>query len=123
MARDVDALRYQRDRAEVGDNDEILFVKLRYQEPGGSPSRLVTRPVDDVEASPSDDFRFAAAVAAWGMLLRDSEHCEGFTLDDVARLARGARADHPGGYRAEFLELLDRARSLELLALDPGTRR
>ena len=90
--RDVDPLRYQRDqgRTLVADNEEILFVRLRYKDPDGSTSRLVTRGVGDTVVETSDDFRFAAAVAAWGMLLRDSEHCADFTLDDVAGMARGA---------------------------------
>src|SRR5690606_23757568 len=94
----------------------VLFVKLRYQEPGGSESRLLTHPVRRVVERPSADFRFSAAVAAWGMLLRDSEHCAGFTLSDVRALADGARGEDPDGYRGEFLELVARARSLELLA-------
>jgi Ca-activated chloride channel family protein len=122
QVRDLDPLRYQRDRAEVGESGELMFVKLRYQEPGGSPSRLISRPVEDVESSPSDDFRFAAAVAAWGMLFRDSEYLQDFTLDDVARLARSGVGEDREGYRTEFLELVDRSRSLEILSLEPGVR-
>ncbi|MDX1646479.1 MAG: von Willebrand factor type A domain-containing protein [Longimicrobiales bacterium] len=121
--RDVDPLRYQRNTdTRVLDNEEMLFVKLRYKDPDGDTSRLVTRKVGDTVAETSDDFRFSAAVAAWGMLLRDSEHCDGFTLDDVARLARGALGDDPRGYRTDFLRLLDRARGMEILAMEPGLR-
>ena len=116
--RDQGELRYQQvpDTGPRADTDELLFVKLRYQEPGGSESRLLTHPVRRVVERPSEDFRFSAAVAAWGMLLRDSEHCAGFGLGDVLRLAEGARGEDPNGYRAEFLELVAHARSLELLA-------
>lgn len=116
--RDPGELRYQQvpDTGPRADTDELLFVKLRYQEPGGSESRLLTHPVRQVVERPSEDFRFAAAVAAWGMLLRDSEHCAGFGLGDVLTLAEGARGEDPDGYRAEFLELVAHARSLELLA-------
>jgi Ca-activated chloride channel family protein len=124
LIQDVDDLRYQRNpiRPDLVESEELLFVKLRYQEPGGSASKLVTRAVGSIEWETSDDFRFAASVAAWGMLLRGSEHCQDFTLDDVARLARGALGEDAEGYRAEFLTLVDRARSLELLADEPGGR-
>ncbi|MEM7414359.1 MAG: von Willebrand factor type A domain-containing protein [Gemmatimonadota bacterium] len=122
--RDVDPLRYQRPDPSAGaDNEELLFVKLRYKEPTGTESRLLTRTVGDIEGETSDDFRFSAAVAAWGMLLRSSEHCGDFTLADVARLARGAVGDDRHGYRADFLQLLDRARAADILAAEPGGRR
>ncbi len=122
--RGLDPLRYQvtETRPAATHDAEWLFVKLRYQEPGGSESRLVQRRVERVVETTSADFRFAAAVAAWGMLLRDSEHCADFTLDDVARLARSGMGEDAEGYRAEFLTLLDQARSLELLAMRPGVR-
>ena len=122
--RGLDSLRYQTTGTHPGlaDDGELMFVKLRYQDPGGSESRLVTYPVERVEESTSEDFRFATAVAAWGMLLRDSEHCADFSLDDVATLARSAISEDTEGYRAEFLTLLDRSRSLELLAMTPGAR-
>ena len=63
-----------------------------------------------------------AAVAAWGMLLRDSEHISAFTQTDVARLARGALGDDREGYRAGFLDLVDRARALDLVTMEPGGR-
>ena len=120
--RTMDALRYQRDaRTEAAGNEELLFVKLRYKEPGGDVSRLVTIPVEEVSADTSDDFRFAAAVAAWGMLLRDSEHCADYNLADVAHMARGALGEDIHGYRTQFLDLLDHARALDVLARTPGT--
>lgn len=122
LVRDVDELRYQRTpRTQVADNEELLFVKLRYKQPDGDVSQLVTRKVEDVTTETSDDFRFSAAVAAWGMLLRDSEHCGDFTLADVARMARGALGDDPNGYRADFLSLLDTARSMDVLEMAPGS--
>lgn len=122
VIRDVDPLRYQRnDEPEVLDNEEMLFVKLRYKQPDGDTSQLVTRKVGDTVTQTSADFRFSAAVAAWGMLLRESEHCNGYTLDDVAELARGALGADPRGYRADFLRLVDRARSMSILGMEPGS--
>jgi Ca-activated chloride channel family protein len=69
----------------------------------------VARSVDAASA----DFRFAAAVSAFGMLLRDSEHRGDATADRVLGLARGALGDDPGGYRGEFVRLAERWRSLD----------
>jgi Ca-activated chloride channel family protein len=120
----VDSLRYQTTdiRPDAGATDELLFVKLRYKEPDQDTSRLLDLPVLDNTGDASEDFRFAAAVAAWGMLLRDSEFCTGFTLNDVARLARSGRGDDPEGYRAEFVRLVEASATLELLDRDPGVR-
>ena len=62
----------------------------------------------------SDDFRFATAVAAFGMLLRNSEYTESITLDEVLDLARQANARDSGGLRSEFIELIEKARQLTL---------
>jgi Ca-activated chloride channel family protein len=123
--RGIDSLRYQAQEARTdrATSDELLFVKLRYKEPDGERSRLLDLPVMDRSGAASEDFRFASAVAAWGMLLRDSEHCTGFGLDDVVRLARGALGDDAEGYRHEFVRLVETARSMELLARDPGLMR
>ena len=127
--RGVDALRYQesgnRTRTErddrvlrsASDSDELMFVKLRYKDPEGSRSRLIERVVRDRVDDASDDLRFAASVAAFGMLLRDSEHVGDFTLRDVAHLARRSRGPDLEGYRAEFIRLVESARDLRMLAL------
>ena len=58
------------------------------------------------------DFQFAAAVAAFGMLLRNSEHKGDATLDAVEEIARASRGKDQHGYRAEFLELIARTKTL-----------
>ncbi len=122
--RGQDSLRYQTtvNRNNTTDSSELLFVKLRYKDPNRDRSRLLDLPVMDRTGSASEDFRFASAVAAWGMLLRDSEYCTGFGLEDVVRLARSGLGDDEEGYRNEFVRLVETARSLELLAMEPGTR-
>ncbi|HSM60265.1 MAG TPA: von Willebrand factor type A domain-containing protein [Longimicrobiales bacterium] len=124
VVREVGALRYQGSEpaSARGDSPELLFVKLRYKKPSGLRSELLTHPVRDRETAASVDLRFAAAVAAWGMLLRDSEHGGDFTLADVERLASGAIGGDPGGYRTEFVELVRTTRALELLADDGNGR-
>jgi Ca-activated chloride channel family protein len=121
----VDPLRYgepsglEGDREPAADfgeaSDELMFVKLRYKAPDGDRSRLIEHPVRDRVVEASTDLRFAASVAAFGMLLRESEHCRDFTLRDVLRLARGALGDDEHGYRAEFVRLVSAAQELELL--------
>jgi Ca-activated chloride channel family protein len=117
----VDDLRYQSGSAPSrgSSSGELLFVKVRYKEPGQSDSQLLSQAVQDDTERPSDDLRFAASVAAWGMLLRGSPHVGDFTLSDVARLARDARCEDLEGYRADFIELVERARRMELLAGRP----
>jgi len=116
--RGTDSLRYQtRDvKGSAAGTDELLFVKLRYKDPDGSGSRLLAHAVPDRVGELRGDFRFAAAVAAFGMVLRESEHCGEFALGDVVALARGALGADREGYRAEFMELVEAARKTELLA-------
>ncbi|AHG87977.1 Protein of unknown function DUF3520 [Gemmatirosa kalamazoonensis] len=113
--RGVDPLRYGAAPAPNGrGRDELLYVQLRYKRPGESTSRLMTHPVPTTVArDASTDFRFAAAVAEFGMLLRDSEHKGRATGEQVLTLARGALGDDDGGYRADFVRLVERWRGLE----------
>ena len=105
--------------------DELLYVKVRYKDPDGSESRLLAHAVADRSRSPSRSFRFAAAVAGFGMLLRDSPHAGRFTPDEVISLAEGGRGDDPRGYRGEFIRLVEAARDLDLLgtAAEEGDQR
>ena len=127
---EVDALRYQPqpDDPPLSDfGDELMYVKIRYKDPDGTRSKLLERAVADRARSPSADFRFAAAVAGFGMLLRDSEYAGDLTLDDVVTLAEKGQGDDPRGYRGEFIRLVEATRDLGLLdrkADDPqGWRR
>ncbi len=112
----TDPLRYQQvaPRPGAAGADELMTVKLRYKAPEGESSWLIEQPVRDrgLElARTSDDFRFAAAVAAWGMLLRDSEFKGSATWVSTAELAGGALGHDEHGYRAEFVRLLDASRA------------
>jgi len=97
----------------AADSDELLTVRLRYKQPDGQHSRELKMPVVDVERSfvqASQDLQFAAAVAAFGMLLRDSQHKGTATWDDVIDIARKNVGDDPHGYRREFISLAEQAR-------------
>lgn len=92
--------------------DEWLSLKLRYKEPDADKSQLLTAAIKDTHLAwrnASEDFRFAAAVAAFGMVLRQSPHRGDADFDLVLRLADSARRRDPNGYRREFVELVGRA--------------
>ncbi|MEP7227985.1 MAG: YfbK domain-containing protein, partial [Gemmatimonadales bacterium] len=94
-------------------SSELLTVRLRYKDPKGTKSRLLSAPVMDREsAAASEDMRFASAVAAFAFLLRDSEHKGAASFEQVLTLAQGARGDDPSGYRGEFIGLVEAARTL-----------
>lgn len=115
----VDPLKYQQTAVNprAGSSKEVMTVKLRYKQPDGSASKLIVREVADGDrefASASDDFRFACAVAEFGLLLRDSEHKGKASYAQVLEIARGSRGKDPEGYRGEFLRLVDAAKGLDV---------
>ncbi len=121
----VDPLKYQKvpEIKEGEKSGELLTVKLRYKEPDGEQSKLLTVPLTDAGATwerATADFRFAAAAAAFGMLLRDSPHKGGATFPAVQQWASGARGADPNGHRAEFLRLVELAASHARVRPDPG---
>ncbi len=113
----VEPLKYQRPAVATpgSGTPEMLTVKLRHKEPTGTRSRLTSVVVADVEPGreTSANLRFSSAVAAFGMLLRDSEHKGTASWAQVIDLARGAVGPDPDGHRMEFLVL---ARNAETLA-------
>jgi Ca-activated chloride channel family protein len=113
----VDALKYQQPSQEAqGTNaGELMTVKLRYKEPSGDTSKLLSVGVVDGGGSfrnASDNFKLAAAVAEFGMLLRDSRYKGQSSYDGALQLARASAGADLRGYRAEFVQLVERARSL-----------
>jgi Ca-activated chloride channel family protein len=115
--RDVDPLVYQSRSGptEAAPSGELLRLKLRYKDPEGQQSQPKEWPVADREtalAETSGDFRFAAAVAELGMILRDSPHKGSATIDSALQLAEGGRGKDPHGYRAEFIGLVHKAKAV-----------
>ncbi len=113
----VDALRYQvtgktQKIKSSNHNNELMFVKLRYKEPDGETSKLLSVPVNagtgTIETA-SENFRFAAAVASFGMLLRDSKYKGASNYSFVKSLAESAVGKDTEGYRKEMLGLIDKA--------------
>ena len=109
--RSVDDLKYQKPlkTSNASGNGEMLTLKLRYKQPEGDTSRLLEFPVKDAGKRFGDadqDFRFAAAVAQFGMLLRESKHKGDSSLAAVLEIATEAAKGDASGYRQEFLELV-----------------
>ena len=112
----VDALKYQTVKpSAAAQSPEMLTVKLRYKQPDGDTSRLITGAVID-EGVPlektSDAFRFSSAVAELGLLLRDSAHQGDAAFGNLIARAQGARGPDRHGYRADFLQLAHKAAQL-----------
>ncbi len=107
----VDELKYQKNTEvrKATKSDEILTLKLRYKKPEGTTSKLLVKTLkgDAVPvAQTSDNFRFSAAVAAFGMILRESEFKSNANLGQVVALAKSAKGKDEEGYRAEFIKMV-----------------
>lgn len=116
--RGTDPLRYQTRPGPAGGgaapSDELGFVKIRYKRPGSENSILMDLPVRGTATTPSRDFNFAAAVAGFGMLLRESEYRGNMNPDRVIELAGAGQGGDPDGHRAEFVRLVEIYRGLAL---------
>ena len=112
----VDPLRYQPDEEQPEPQEnttELMFVKLRYKLPDGDDSKLIEVPVEAEAASiedTTDDFRFAASAAGFGLLLRNSAHKGTASFDSMLELADSAIGDDHK--REEFLDLIVKAKTL-----------
>jgi Ca-activated chloride channel family protein len=118
----VDPLKYQSKPAATAHSSgksaspELLTVKVRYKEPDGDTSKLLERPFVDGGATfpnASPDLKFAAAVAEFGMILRDSEFKGNGTLGTVTEWAREGKGADENGYRNGLLELVQKAQALK----------
>ncbi|WP_085707137.1 VWA domain-containing protein [Pseudomonas sp. B35(2017)] len=109
----LEPLRYGKAGAAASQkNGELAMLRVRYQQPQGGKSLLIERPIADRVAPPSEDLRFAAAVAAFSQQLKDGRYTGDFSLKDTEDLARGARGDDRFGLRNEFVQMVELTRSL-----------
>lgn len=109
----VDPLRYQDQNGEAQHRDELLTVKFRYKDPDGSKSKLLERHLKNKITKwnqLSNNYKFSAAVAGFGMLLRESEFAGDMLFDKVVQLAEEGVGEDKNGYRAEFIRLVDAAK-------------
>jgi Ca-activated chloride channel family protein len=112
----VDPLKYQQPvvprTSGASASNELMTVKLRYKEPDGDTSKLMTFGVVNRLTPAAANIGFASAVAEFGMALRRSEHRGAATFKDAAALARRHRGIDENGYRAEFVRLIELADAL-----------
>jgi Ca-activated chloride channel family protein len=111
----IDPLKYTKPAASTSESDESFTVKMRYKPPAGDTSRRLEYGVVDkgqTLGEASDDFKFACAVAGFGMLLRDSAHKGSLTYPRLLEMAESTLAADPSGYRQEFVALVRRAKGL-----------
>ncbi|MEX0331853.1 MAG: von Willebrand factor type A domain-containing protein [Puniceicoccaceae bacterium] len=112
----VDDLKYQQQPAGASRSSELATVKLRYKQPDGDTSKLITHAVDSQDlldfASAHEDVRFSAAVAAFGLRLSESENAGDISFKEIEQIATGAIGSDPGGLRSEFTSLVRKAGNL-----------
>lgn len=107
----VDPLRYQEAKqSEKASSKELLTVKFRYKKPEEDQSNLIVNHLMDKQVAlskTSNNFRFSAAVAEFGMLLRNSKYKANASYQQVIRLAKNSKGKDDNGYRAEFIRLVE----------------
>lgn len=116
--RKTDELKYQ--TTSINQNarlsNELMTIKFRYKKPDGNKSVLMEKALQGNVLTldeTSDNFRFSAAVAAFGMQLRKSKHKGNITYDEIKDLAKKAKGQDEEGYRAEFIRLVETAKLLK----------
>lgn len=117
----VDDLKYQKPAPKLkreisNDSPELLTLKLRYKKSDGNTSKLSETTVTDSGknfSQASSDFKFASAVAGFGMILKNSEHKGEWTFKSVLDVAEKSKGDDKEGYRAEFINLVKKAKALQ----------
>jgi Ca-activated chloride channel homolog len=108
----VDPLKYQQNTVvpDAAKTNELMTVKLRYKQPDGDTSKLLVNTImDKPTAKTSENYRWSAAVAGFGMMLRNSEFKGDITYDQVVSLATEAKGQDKNGYRIEFINLVKSA--------------
>ncbi len=113
--------RYGKVKPDVSDG-ELGFLKIRYKQPDQTQSVMLSHPLLKRELKTeldqtSDNYRFAAAVAAMGQRLRNSSALGDYRYQEIRELARQAKGQDKQGYREEFIDLVELARDLERQSL------
>ncbi|MBL7745667.1 MAG: VWA domain-containing protein [Chitinophagaceae bacterium] len=117
FSKSVDPLKYQNNIPQIAGNynSEMMTIKLRYKKPDEDISKLITQVVIDNHmalVNTSDNFRFSASVAEFGLLLRNSAYKQQSSYQQVVNMAKTARGKDDNGYRSEFIQLVKAATSL-----------
>jgi len=111
----VDPLKYQKQaipKVVSNNSKELMTIKLRYKKPDGTKSQLIEKPIVDGQRSlekTSTNFKFSAAVAEFGLLLRDSDYKNSANFAQAIKLAKSGKGKDENGYRAELIRLMEMA--------------
>lgn len=114
----IDPHRYEKTAdTKVAKSNEFGFLRIRYKKPDADKSILLEEPllISNNRTSldkTSEDFRFAASVAGFGQLLKDSSYMNNYGFDQIIALAKSGEGNDEGGYRAEFIRLIKTAKEL-----------
>ncbi|MER0440099.1 von Willebrand factor type A domain-containing protein [Emticicia sp. W12TSBA100-4] len=116
--KNIDELKYQTENglSAAAKSNEVLTVKLRYKSPDENKSKLMEKVITDQQTSfdkTSENFRFAVAVAEFGLILRQSEFKGMANYEQVIDLAKNAKGSDEEGYRAEFIKLVKTTKMLD----------
>jgi Ca-activated chloride channel family protein len=120
LVGNVDPLKYQNENKPSSKgtftaiaHPDLLTVKMRYKEPNSDTSKKIEMPlIDDNQNNVSDDFRFAAAVAMFGQVMKNSSFKGDGTFDKAIALAQSGYGNDKQGYRREFVRLMETAKGL-----------
>ena len=117
FTKSVDPLKYQKSEIDkfAYDSKELMTIKLRYKKPDGDKSKLISTTLLDKNKkweNTSNNFKWSAAVAEFGMLLRESEFSQDADIASVIKLAKEAKGSDEEGYRSEFIRLVESSRFL-----------
>ena len=115
MVEDVDDLKYQQPGNPINNGNEFMTIKFRYKKPDGDKSILMVHAVNGENKTfnnAGNNLRFAAAVAEFGLLIRNSEFKQNASYKNVLAMAKAALGNDVEGYRADFVKLVENARLL-----------
>lgn len=109
----IDPLKYQEtNKTSAANSYELMQVKFRYKEPDGDTSKLISQAILNGHENwngASQDFRFAACVAHFGLILRNSQYMKAGNYESLIMESKSAKGEDDEGYRAEFIQLLEKA--------------
>ncbi|MBA6155358.1 von Willebrand factor type A domain-containing protein [Tenacibaculum sp. S7007] len=104
--KNIPKLKYTKNNNQDKYNEELLTVKFRYKEPSKSVSKEIVKVMKDVTINASDDMKFIASVALFGMQLKKSAFTNNAKKKDVLKLANSGSLNDENGYRKEFVRLV-----------------
>lgn len=108
----IDSLKYTQTQTRSNFDNELVTVKFRYKQPDKNKSKEIVHAVSGKVEKADTDFNFAAAVAMWGMYLRDSEYLNGASKEQIINLVEQNKGKDPQGYRAELVRLIKSYRKI-----------